>query len=181
MVKSSQQQQNLKDPSYMVKDYLQKTNRPYSATDLHNNLKQAVPKSQILKALQDLVDTNVICQKTYGKQSVFVFNQQDLHFDSKELDGNLKAINELSASELPELRKALSAVSSELSALNAQPTTQDARGRLKELQALDGQLSSLQQMARKRKRIVQDIINCMTEASEISPSALMDEIGIEKV
>lgn len=56
----------MKIASDIVLSYLRKQNRPYSATDIVNNLHNAVTKSVAQKVLQQLVEIgNVFC-KTQG-------------------------------------------------------------------------------------------------------------------
>ena len=49
---------------------MEKQNRPYSVTDIVSNLHGEYSKTQIQKALQQLVDDGSVVCKTYGKQSV---------------------------------------------------------------------------------------------------------------
>ncbi|KAF0990319.1 hypothetical protein HZS_2230, partial [Henneguya salminicola] len=51
-----------------VFEYLRKTNRPYSANDILNNLKKEHGKTAITKALETLAADRKIMEKTYGKQ-----------------------------------------------------------------------------------------------------------------
>ncbi|CAG8765179.1 6301_t:CDS:2, partial [Acaulospora morrowiae] len=63
------------DAEQKVLDYLRKQNRPYSVTDISNNLHNAITKAAIQKALTNLVDKEEVGCKTYGKQSVYVVKQ----------------------------------------------------------------------------------------------------------
>jgi hypothetical protein len=49
----------------MIIDYLQKTNRPYSAVDIFNNLKERIPKTAVVKLCTQLVESSecIILQK----------------------------------------------------------------------------------------------------------------------
>ncbi|CAJ0765245.1 14810_t:CDS:2, partial [Entrophospora sp. SA101] len=59
----------------MVMEYLRKQNRPYSATDVINNLRGAVTKTVAQKVLNSLVEKNEVNCKPYGKQSVYCIKQ----------------------------------------------------------------------------------------------------------
>jgi 26S proteasome regulatory subunit, ATPase 3, interacting protein len=55
--------------SNLVLSYLRKTNRPYSATDITNNLHNAVTKTSLQKILQQLVEAGTVYCKTQGTSS----------------------------------------------------------------------------------------------------------------
>lgn len=55
----------------MILDYLRKTNRPYSATDISANLKNRVTKAAATKLLKDMHERGEIEGKAAGKQSVY--------------------------------------------------------------------------------------------------------------
>jgi 26S proteasome regulatory subunit, ATPase 3, interacting protein len=55
----------------VVFDYLAAQNRPYSATDIFNNLHGKMSKNGITKILSNLYEGEVINGKAYGKQWVY--------------------------------------------------------------------------------------------------------------
>ena len=55
----------------IILEYLIMQNRPYSATDIFNNLHGRVSKSGITKILSNLLEKGFINGKIYGKQWVF--------------------------------------------------------------------------------------------------------------
>src|SRR5258708_1288149 len=69
-------------------DYFVRQNRPYSAIDIFNNLHGEVGKTACVRVLSSLSERNLIHQKVYGKQSVFVARQDT---------GNAPSAEELSA------------------------------------------------------------------------------------
>lgn len=81
-----------------ILDYLQQTNRPYSAIDVFNNLRQEIQKSTVQKALTHLSSQQEIVCKTYGKQQVYVARQDLLEAPSAEdleaLDAQILALKE---------------------------------------------------------------------------------------
>ncbi len=42
----------------MITEYLQRTNRPYSAIDIFNNLKEKIPKTAVVKLCTSLVESS---------------------------------------------------------------------------------------------------------------------------
>lgn len=55
--------------------YLKTQNRPYSATDVFNNLHGKVGKTAVTKLLTQMQESGVIHGKLYGKQWVYVARQ----------------------------------------------------------------------------------------------------------
>ncbi len=67
-----------------ILEYLKKTNRPYSAIDVFNNLKEKIPKTLVVKLLNSLVENGKITGKLYGKQWVYVSRQDLLECPTQE-------------------------------------------------------------------------------------------------
>lgn len=74
----------MKDKEDIILDYLQKTNRPYSAIDIFNNLKEKIPKTLVVKCLNSMVENEVITGKLYGKQWVYVARQDLVECPTQE-------------------------------------------------------------------------------------------------
>ena len=74
----------MNDKQDIILDYLKKTNRPYSAIDVFNNLKDKIPKTLVVKCLNSMVETEIIKGKLYGKQWVYVARQDLLECPSQE-------------------------------------------------------------------------------------------------
>jgi 26S proteasome regulatory subunit, ATPase 3, interacting protein len=55
----------------LIMEYLTIQNRPYSATDIFNNLHGKVSKLTVTKILTNLFEKKAINGKAYGKQWVF--------------------------------------------------------------------------------------------------------------
>jgi 26S proteasome regulatory subunit (ATPase 3-interacting protein) len=55
----------------IILEYLMMQNRPYSATDIFNNLHGTVRKNGVSKILSNLHEKGIINGKAYGKQWVF--------------------------------------------------------------------------------------------------------------
>ena len=63
-----------------LKNYLEKTNRPYSATDVFNNLNtkdNKLSKTAVSKALDDLSAKQLIKEKLNGKQKIYFADQNN--------------------------------------------------------------------------------------------------------
>lgn len=58
-----------------VQKYLETTNRPYSANDIVLNMHKQWGKTGVQRALDNLVAANIVLEKTYGKQKVYVIKQ----------------------------------------------------------------------------------------------------------
>ncbi|CAK9292995.1 unnamed protein product [Gordionus sp. m RMFG-2023] len=80
-----------------VLEFINKHNRPYSATDISNFMQKDFGKTAIIRALDNLVNKKLIIEKLYGKQKVFMPDQEKLPVVQ---DSELKTldiqINELS-------------------------------------------------------------------------------------
>ncbi|KAI9456843.1 TBPIP-domain-containing protein [Lactarius psammicola] len=66
------------DAENKVLDYIKRINRPYGAVDVSANLKGAVPKPATQKILLALAEKGEVTQKTYGKATLFVANQNTI-------------------------------------------------------------------------------------------------------
>lgn len=59
----------------VILNYLRTQNRPYSATDVFNNLHGQVGKTAVVKLLAQMQENGTIHGKVYGKQWVYVARQ----------------------------------------------------------------------------------------------------------
>lgn len=62
----------------LVKEYLKNQYRPYSATDLVQNLHNRVNKANMAKCLEVLVASGDVVSKTYGKQVYYVYKEEQV-------------------------------------------------------------------------------------------------------
>ncbi|KAG0368948.1 hypothetical protein BGZ54_000752 [Gamsiella multidivaricata] len=62
----------------LVLDYLVKQNRPYSTTDIVGNLHGAVTKIECQRAVNSLVEKDLVTAKLYGKQAIYVVRQDSI-------------------------------------------------------------------------------------------------------
>ncbi|GES77665.1 homologous-pairing protein 2 homolog [Rhizophagus clarus] len=121
------------DDEQMVMDYLRKTNRPYSATDVSNNLHGAITKAVAQKVLNALAVKTEVRQKVYGKQSVYVINQEQFESPSQEELNDMDSKIEELKKEVDKYKEKNRQLTSELTALNNSLTNEQCEERLKVL------------------------------------------------
>ncbi|KAL7297296.1 hypothetical protein TKK_0009693 [Trichogramma kaykai] len=194
-----------------VLDYLKVHNRPYSANDLANNLdKEKHGKSAIQKSLDKLVDRKKIFVKTNGKQKVYCIIQdssQSLE-ELKKIERELLAHQSEQERKLQELQVEYKKLESALSSLKCGMTYEEAQKekarltesneklsvKLDELMEATGtqDLSEVKRKAEsslslynkeysKRKRMCNDVLDCILESYPGSKKQLHAEIGIDAV
>eukprot|EP00474_Spongospora_subterranea_P008928 CRZ09386.1 hypothetical protein [Spongospora subterranea] len=70
-----------------IKEYMLKTNRPYSHLNVFDNLHGAVKKVLVPKILNQLSDSGVLQQKDFGKVRIYLANQSNFdEVDQTEMD-----------------------------------------------------------------------------------------------
>ncbi|KAF9578089.1 hypothetical protein BGW38_006313, partial [Lunasporangiospora selenospora] len=117
----------------LVLEYLIKQNRPYSVTDIVNNLHNAVSKTECQKAVNALVDKELVITKLYGKQAIYVVRQDTIDLSSPaELVAMDKELVELQA-KITNYKNTNKRITSELSAFNSALTTDQMKDRLEQL------------------------------------------------
>ncbi|ORX34637.1 Tat binding protein 1-interacting protein-domain-containing protein [Kockovaella imperatae] len=114
----------------LVLQYLKSTNRPYASADVSANLKGKVPKPAAQKILTTLAEKGSLTMKTYGKQTIFVYDQSHLTALSKEDLAALDIEIKQTSADLESTRKTLRSVQSDLSAQESQPKTKDLEGEI---------------------------------------------------
>ncbi|XP_045596094.2 homologous-pairing protein 2 homolog [Procambarus clarkii] len=198
---------NKKDLEAMekIKRYLEQQNRPYSVNDIFMNLHKEVGKTAVQKCLDQLVGTGSIKEKTYGKQKVYVFDQEQFPaLDEEKLKKMDKQVEELTQT-IKEAEKECAEVETKLRNLSSSLTTDEAKKKISQLEEevskLEHKLSSLkenqvlvskeekdkitkasEQMIkqwRKRRRMALDILDAIMEGYPHPKKQLFEEIGIE--
>lgn len=199
-------QKTLKDAEAVdfVLNYLNKQNRPYSASDVYNNLHGVVGKSLVQRILQKASEENKIKEKVYGKQKVYVAIQEDEEFSPEDLLSLDKTIEELQK-ELNKEKGKTNSLNIQLNDLNNSMTDEEITEKLKltleENQTLRERLKTLtkdvkliskeeqneiekslaynKQEWKKRKKMFRDVWDIITENMQKNPKELMEELGIE--
>ncbi len=188
-----------------VLGYLSNQNRPYSATDIFNNLHKQYGKTLVVKLLDSLSATGKIKSKTYGKQVVYVADQSKFpdvpEAEIQDMDLQIKQLGAKVSESTGNLRR----TDSELKTLTQSLTTDELRLRLstavndcerhrkklgelksnsnavspEERQAVLNQRMTMVKAWRKRKRMANDITGAILEGYPKTKKALYEEIGIE--
>ncbi|KAJ3047016.1 PSMC3 interacting protein [Rhizophlyctis rosea] len=193
------------EPQDVVLTYLRRTNRPYSAVDVFNNLKGEIGKTIVTKTLAQLVDEQTIHGKQYGKQWVYVAKQDELPAPSQdELDTMDERMEALKA-EVSAVKDEIKQSQSTLNGLESSLTNDQIVDRLRILEEenknraarlnklrdnpvqmssedkkrIETGLESMRTEWRKRKRMFKDMWDAVTENLPGDRKELMEEIGIE--
>ncbi|XP_012266369.2 homologous-pairing protein 2 homolog [Athalia rosae] len=193
-----------------VHDFLKTQNRPYNVSDIATNLKD-VSKAAVQNALDKLVDSKLVFEKTYGKQKIYCIVQdsnQDLD-ELKRIEGELERQVTEAVTKQGEIQAQLRRKENELAALKSSLTIDDAkieRDRLlasvAELQKKLGDLTKgnktcedlsetkkrlqkdIDRYTReysKRKRLCGEIVDSILEGFPGTKKELYEEIGMENL
>ena len=88
----------LKGEEAIIFEYMLHQNRPYSALNIHDNLRGAVKKAQCQKVLDKLVENNKLQAKEFGKVKIYLINQQLIpeinETELEHLDIQIKELSE---------------------------------------------------------------------------------------
>ncbi|XP_043240566.1 homologous-pairing protein 2 homolog [Amphibalanus amphitrite] len=191
--------------SSSVFKYLHDQNRPYSVTDIHMNLHKEYGKTAVQKSLDALVEEKKVMEKVYGKQKVYVVNQELFpKAEEAEIKGMDAKIAELTA-QLTEEAVAARELEARLKATTNSLTSEQAKRELKQCEqdvaSRTGKLAALKRLSgnvtaderrrvqerhrrlvtewRKRKRIATDIVDAIMEGYPKKKKDLLEEIGLE--
>ncbi|GAA5804060.1 hypothetical protein HPULCUR_009546 [Helicostylum pulchrum] len=186
-----------------VLDYLTKSNRPYSATDIFNNLHSKYTKTSITKALEKLVEDETVFAKVYGKTTIYSVKQvtnpsdnvnelsnsiseltekyQEIVAENKNLDTTLASIKSksttLQATELLEKLKQENALMQErLNSLKEGTVLVPPEKRKRTNEEYD----TYRQLWKKRRGMFRDIFKTVTEHLPGPPAELKETLGIEE-
>ncbi|KAI9494471.1 Tat binding protein 1-interacting protein-domain-containing protein [Zychaea mexicana] len=188
-----------------VLDYLRKVNRPYSATDVFNNLHGKYQKSNIVKALERLTDQEVVSQKTYGKTNIYSIKQSKEDIPSPEEAENINKQIEALSREMESVQGDNVKLQKNLKDLKAAPTTDKAKTLTTELiesndktqaridslksgttlitdeekRKIDAEYDKMRKEWRIRRKIFREIFNAITENMPGKPNDFKEELGIE--
>ncbi|KAI8636988.1 Tat binding protein 1-interacting protein-domain-containing protein [Parasitella parasitica] len=195
-----------KEEESAVLEYLTRVNRPYSATDIFNNLHAKYTKGSVVKALDQLIRDDLIVSKTYGKTVIYLIKQS---LDDVPSEEEINALQK-SMDELTEEHEKLSAENKQLdqtlAKIKSEPTTSEAKGLLEKTKAENAQLrekltalktgtvlippekrkraddeyDTYRQLWRKRRGMFRDIFKTVTEHYPGNPRELKEELGIEE-
>ncbi|OBZ91481.1 Homologous-pairing protein 2 [Choanephora cucurbitarum] len=195
-----------KEEESIVLEYLTKANRPYSATDVFNNLHAKYTKSTIVKILDKLIDDELVFSKTYGKTIIYSIKQNEEESPSeKDMEKMEKSINELNQ-ELEVLLEENKKLEQTMTQLTAKPTTTEAqqlvekaklkneemRKKLNDLKSgtvlipsekrkrINEEYTRNRDLWKKRRRLFNDIFKTVTENYPGNPKELKEQLGVEE-
>ncbi|OAD69450.1 hypothetical protein PHYBLDRAFT_66328 [Phycomyces blakesleeanus NRRL 1555(-)] len=186
----------------MILKYMKKVNRPYSATDIFNNLHGKYSKPSVVRALDSLTDQNELFVKTYGKMQVYANIEGIKNEDLEGLQKQVTVLEGKMSNMVEDNRK----LNHTLSDLKKEPTTENAKALLEKRKRENAQmrehLETLKSGAvlvtpedrkkndaeyelyrkewRTRRKLFRDIFNAVTEHMPGKPAAFMEELGIEE-
>ncbi|EFN75613.1 homologous-pairing protein 2 homolog [Harpegnathos saltator] len=193
--------------AHTIYDYMKIQNRPFSVNDVVTNLHNEYSKTEVQKAMDELVANKKLFEKVYGKQKIYCA-VQDLTYDADELmtiDKELQSHAKEIESKYQEVTKEIKNKEVLLSSLKASLILEDAQKKKITLQQSIKQLTykldtlmettssvdlheskrkaqkELDENSReylKRKRICTDIIDCILENYPGSKNDLSEEIGL---
>ncbi|KAI9347951.1 Tat binding protein 1-interacting protein-domain-containing protein [Zopfochytrium polystomum] len=200
----SKGKENGGDVAETILKYMKNQNRPYSATDVNLNLKNAIPKATVAKVLAQLLDQGLIHGKAYGKQWVYVAKQSpETNLSAEDAYALDKRLEDLSH-EVEKMRETTNRLQHNLNQLNKALTVDELRARAASLQAeiadmeprleglkagtrvvspeekarVDKLLEQCRKEWRARKKLFKNAWDSITENVE-RPKELMEELGIE--
>lgn len=194
------------DPKSIVEDFVRNQNRPLNCQNAVDALqKYGIKKAVVQKSLDALVVEEVLTQKDYGKQKIYMLRQDNLPNlspeETKELEEKVKKLQDTVKKESEvvgkleqNLNQACNALSDEDLAKKIEELTaenEEIKGRLvkiKESQTLipdtekkeivkafDDALSAW----KKRRRMVNDIVDPILENVSKKPKQFYQDVGIE--
>ncbi|KAK6108184.1 Tat binding protein 1(TBP-1)-interacting protein (TBPIP) family protein [Brugia pahangi] len=190
----------------MVCRYMLQQNRPYSAIDVWNNLRQEYPKA-VIKCLDVGVERGFLCEKLISKQKIYFADQSKTEKCNEE---ELQAMNE----SIIEKKNRLNELSNEIKVIKNELKEYGSAMRIEEMIALQTTLKTqIKEMEKRisgmvthakdevvnekrkselaakqeyytgqykeRKRIADRIVDVICENVNISKKKLMEDIGFE--
>ncbi|KAG1313456.1 hypothetical protein G6F64_002239 [Rhizopus arrhizus] len=184
---------------------MKKVNRPYSATDVFNNLHGTYSKSQVVKALDKLVKYEQLISKVYGKSTIYSIKQHRTEEDEGDNNEIRSDVNRLTE-KLNEIKNENKKFEEELANLKNEPTTKEAinlfekykedneklKERLDKLtngsilippekrKRVDEEFEFNRNMWKKRRKLFRTIFNTVTEHLPGNPNEFKERLGIEE-
>ncbi|XP_059351123.1 homologous-pairing protein 2 homolog [Daphnia carinata] len=195
-----------KDISAAVLKYLVMQNRPFALNDLLLSAQlKDYGKTAVQKSLDQLVVAGKVKEKCYGKQKVYVIDQDLVSSpndpDMVQMDSKIAELTK----QIAEDQEVIKQAETELKTLNSTLSIEELSAQLETLQAenekMESKLKDLSQMKikisasdfkkvkatkektmselRKRKRICVDMLDQILESYPKGKKALLEEVGIE--
>ncbi|KAK0084132.1 hypothetical protein PV325_007590 [Microctonus aethiopoides] len=192
----------------IVYDFLKNHVRPYNVNDVIGNLPKEIGKSAVQKALDYLVKKEKIFEKTYGKQKIYCFKQDNKKdaYELMRIDRELESHAQELTNRLQHLEKEVKCREEVLEKLKSTPSLKEVT-RLRDeckvrTEALEKKLQDLTELNKgqdlsqnkinadklldkysrdcaKRKRLCTDILDAIMEGYPGTKKELYNDIGIE--
>ncbi|RIA90215.1 putative hop2 protein [Glomus cerebriforme] len=169
--------------------------------DISNNLHGAVTKTVAQKVLNTLAEKSEVHHKVYGKQIVYVINQEQFESPSQEELNDMDSKIEELKKEVDEYKEKNRQLTSELTALNNSLTNEQCEERIKvlteqnrkyeerleELQSgtkqfsvddakrIDEKFENSRKFWRQRKKMFDQIVSTILEAIDMNKKVFEDE------
>ncbi len=189
-----------------VQAYMEKQNRPYSHTQIFENLHRRIKKTHVPGILHELANRGVLTMQAFGKTTkIYYANQAKFPEVDKQQLAKLDAKIESLKAELKSVTAAETSVDRAVRKLEASPTDDLLASQLKslstehgekqarletlketgtafsdeQLQAIDDQLRGMLKSWKKHKKAVGYMVDMMLEGIHIKKKALETKLGLE--
>lgn len=190
-----------------ILSYLRDANRPYSINDIHNNLQktEGFSKSQVAKAVDNLVVAQKVKEKVYGKAKIFFVDQAQLEQvddeQRKKMDEKLallhQRINLLCAEmrpkeiKLSQLKRGLTLAQIREKAAALKKDNEQCENKLESLAAQENKVDPAEHERvkkrrrelikewKQRKRMAVEVVEALQQGVELPRAQLLEAVGIE--
>ncbi|KAI8331953.1 Tat binding protein 1-interacting protein-domain-containing protein [Chlamydoabsidia padenii] len=185
--------------------FLRRVNRPYSATDMCTHLQGKYTKTTIGKALEKLIDQDLVVSKTFGKAVIYTIKQEKTS-EGEENDLTLSKELETATEKVEQLRSENRQRQQKLAKLKSLPKTDDAKTQLDQILAsnttmqqqledikakgivqilpeerkrVDQLLLSYRKLWSQRRKLFREILGAMMENMPLKKAELLEEIDFQ--
>lgn len=187
-----------------ILEYLTRTNRPYSGTDISSQLHGMVSTAQAKKILNELADDGKIMRKANGKQQIFYPIQTAIDIPSAEEAEEEEEAIKAKQEQVDSLKEENKSQSSKLKGLNNALTDDQMReriaklsleikensGRLEQLRSgdvispaeknkIEAEHKKMLKFWSARKQIFKSITDAISEGYPGKVKDLLEELGVE--
>jgi len=189
-----------------ILEYMKKQNRPYSIINIFDNLHGKIAKKNCQKALDILTEEGQLQAKEFGKNKVWLLNQQNipqvnaqelaalteklnsvkkehdkLADEVKELNAYLKNLqnqltNEALSDEIAKYKKLLEESNQKLSQFESGNYPQISD---EDMKKAEDKKKQLELECKKRKKMCMEMVNSLAEGMEMKAANIMEMIGLE--
>ncbi|CAK7326548.1 unnamed protein product [Dovyalis caffra] len=190
----------------IVLNFVNEQNKPLNSQNVADSLQKFnLKKAAVQKALDNLADNGKISFKEYGKQKIYIAQQDQFDIPNSEELNQMKEENAKLQQQLDEQKRGISEVEGEIRTLKLNLTLDEIRDReaklRKEVKEMDDKLVKLRNGVtlirpeerkaieemyseklsqwRKRKRMFKDVWDAITENSPKDLKEFKEELGLE--